>query len=85
MVTKSELHQIVDELAEDEVEAAAHLLGRLREDPLLAVHEAAPVDDEAPTDEEIAGIGEGLADIAAGREVSLDDLRGEIAGRAAID
>jgi hypothetical protein len=80
MVTKADLHEMVDELRDNEVDAAAHLLTRLREDPMLAVHAAASDDDEPLTDEEVADIEEGLRDLAAGRKVSLDELERELEG-----
>lgn len=51
MVTRTELHQIVDDLKDDEVDPAARLLKSLR-DPLGRLHENAPEDDEEISEEE---------------------------------
>jgi hypothetical protein len=48
-MTKAELHDPVDALPEDSLDAAAVLLRRAR-DPLLAKLEAAAYDDESHTD-----------------------------------
>lgn len=48
-MTKAELHQLVDALPDDSVDAAGVLLRRAQ-DPLIAKLEAAPYDDEPVTD-----------------------------------
>ena len=50
-MTKAELHDLVDALPEDSVDAAGVLLRRAQ-DPVLAKLEAAPFDDEPFTDED---------------------------------
>jgi hypothetical protein len=48
-MTKAELHQLVDELPDDSLDAAATMLRRAR-DPAIARLEAAPYDDEPFTE-----------------------------------
>jgi hypothetical protein len=52
-VTKADLHRLVDELPTEAVDAVALLLQRAR-DPMVAVLDAAPPDDEPYTDAERA-------------------------------
>lgn len=69
MTTKDALHRLIDELPESELATAWHLLEPLRalraeSDPVLRAFLNAPEDDEPLTEEEIAAIEEGEADIA---------------------
>jgi len=54
-VTREDLHRLVDELPENAVDAAARLLERAR-DPMLGVLDAAPLDDEPLTEEDLRAI-----------------------------
>jgi hypothetical protein len=59
MATREELHRLVDELPDDELEAARRYLQYLRDydnygDPLVSALADAPCDDELTTDEEDA-------------------------------
>ncbi|MGH9361707.1 MAG: hypothetical protein ACRD2T_07300 [Thermoanaerobaculia bacterium] len=78
MEDRKELHTLVDELPEAELPEAKRLLESLRrqaEDPLRAVLDAAPIDDEPITDEDLAAIEEGLAEKARGEVFSHDDVK----------
>ena len=70
------LHELVDELSEDQVEAADRYLRSLRnqDDPVIRGVRAAPVDDEALGDEDRKAIEDGRRDIAAGRGIPDDKL-----------
>ena len=50
------------------------------DDPFLAALEAAEWDDEPLTDEDIAAMAEGKAEIRRGEFVTLDELRHQILG-----
>lgn len=50
-MTKAELHELVDALPTESIEAAGVLLRRAQ-DPVLAQLDAAPYDDEPLTDED---------------------------------
>ena len=55
IVTKAELHELVDALPDESLDAAAILLTRAQ-DPLVARLEAAEFDDEPLTDNDRAAI-----------------------------
>lgn len=69
---------MVDRLPEDVVAAAAAYLERLETDPVLRSLELAGFDDEPLSDEALAGVEEGLADLSAGRTTRLEDLKREL-------
>lgn len=78
MVTKQQLHDLVNELPEDRLPAAEKLLRSLHDlpsDPFLRSLLLAPEDDEPLTDEQGAGIEEALQDVAEGRTVSNEEAR----------
>ncbi len=74
MENRKELHALVDELPEAELPEAKRFLESLR-DPLRAVLDAAPIDDEPTTDEDLAAIQEGLAEKARGEVVPHDEVK----------
>ena len=76
-LSRKRLHELVDALSEDQVEAAERYLRSLlnENDPVIRAMRAAPVDDEEVTDEDREDIAEGQRDIAAGRFISDDQLR----------
>lgn len=76
MTVKERLHQVVDELSDDEAEAMLRRVEAMRSDPFLRYLDAAPVDDEPVSAEEEAAIAEVEADHAAGvRRVPFDDVK----------
>lgn len=77
MTTKERLHKLVDELSEQEAEAALVIVERRREDPMLQALAAAPVDDEPADADEDAGADEALAVYGRGEAVGAEDLRRE--------
>jgi predicted transcriptional regulator len=77
MTTKERLHELVDELSEPEAKRALRLVEKEREDPMIAAFRDAPEDDEPWTDEDEAAAAEGRADIAAGRTVSMEEIKRE--------
>jgi hypothetical protein len=68
MTTREKLHRLVDDLSDEEVGKALRLLSSTHQngDPLVALMDAAPIDDEPFTDEDAAAIAEVEADRAAG-------------------
>jgi hypothetical protein len=75
-MTKTELHQLVDDLPEESLDAAAVLLRRAQ-DPVVAKLDAAPFDDEELTAEDVEAVRESLAEPAtpwseAKRELQAD-------------
>jgi hypothetical protein len=73
--TKERLHKLVDELSEQEAEAALVIVERRREDPILQLA-AAPADDEPADAGEDTGAAEALAAYRRGESVSAEELRG---------
>src|SRR3982751_6964731 len=60
VTTKDRLHQLVDELSEQEAEAALVIVERRRDDPMLHALASAPIDDEPSDVEEDASAAEAL-------------------------
>lgn len=77
MTAKEQLHELVDELSEPEAKRALSLVKKEREDPVIAAFRDAPEDDEPWTEEDEAAVAEGRADIAAGRTVSMEEVKRE--------
>ncbi|HVC41141.1 MAG TPA: hypothetical protein VND54_04105 [Candidatus Saccharimonadales bacterium] len=73
-MTRADLHRLVDELPEESIEPTAVVLERAR-NPLWAVLEAAPPDDEPVTTEDSAAIEEGRRHPG----ISLEEFRAETA------
>lgn len=77
MITREELHRLIDALPESEWQAARRFLEYLRDrgvDPLLRALADAPEDDEPVTPEEEAAIREAYQAIARGEVVPLEDV-----------
>ena len=76
MTTKERLHQVVDELSDEEAEAMLRRIQVLRTDPLVRFLDSAPIDDEAVTAEEGAAVDEVEADRAAGAPtIPFDEIK----------
>ncbi len=74
MVTKAELHRIIDELPDGAMDEAAQRLAPLRS-PLARSLYSAPPDDEPESDAERAGAEEAQAEIARGGGLGTAELR----------
>lgn len=74
---KQRLHDLVDQLSEDQLEPAERYLSSLcnGDDPVIRAIRSAPIDDEPVTDEDRQAIAEGYQDIAAGRVFSNEQIR----------
>jgi len=67
---------LVDDLPDDELAAAKRFLEFLRfrsKDPLRALLDEAPLDDEPVTEEDLAAIREGFAEKSRGEVVSQEE------------
>ncbi|HVC33126.1 MAG TPA: hypothetical protein VNL16_06415 [Chloroflexota bacterium] len=80
IATRAHLHELVDQLAPEELTDAARYLEDLRaaHSPAWRAAQAAPLDDEPLVDEDQAAIAEGLADFAAGHTITDDELHREL-------
>jgi predicted transcriptional regulator len=77
MQSKRVLHSLVDELPEAEVLAAQRFLeylGHRSKDPLRVLLDGAPLDDEELAEEDVAAIGQGLADKRNGDLLSQEEV-----------
>ncbi|MBI2918236.1 MAG: hypothetical protein HYY01_09595 [Chloroflexi bacterium] len=81
---REELHRLVDELPQREVQAARRYLEYLRNlgDPVLRAFMEASEDDEPETPEERTAVAEARADFAAGRVVSHEEAKRRLLGKA---
>lgn len=76
MTTKERLHQVVDELSDEEAEAMLRRIEILRTDPFVRFLDEAPIDDEPVTAEEEAAVAEVEADRAAGvPTIPFDEIK----------
>jgi predicted transcriptional regulator len=71
---------MLDAIPDEKLPAAREALARLT-DPVLLAFLKAPMDDEPLTDEDLAAIAEGKADIARGLTVPLADVLAELDAR----
>ena len=80
MTNKSELHVLVDELPDSEIDAAARYLAYLRDtaDPLTRLLDNAPGDDEPLTPEEEQAIEDGMAAYRRGDYLEAEDAKREL-------
>ena len=79
MTTKEQIHQLVNDLPESDLETVKRvfeglsaLSGSSAVETALA---SAPIDDESVTDEEAQAIEEGERDVEAGRVVTADEVQ----------
>jgi hypothetical protein len=79
MLAREDLHTLLDAIPEQQLPAIRAALERLA-DPVLLAFLMAPEDDEPLTDEDIAAIEEGKADIARGDMSSLDEVERRLLG-----
>ena len=66
VTTKERLHELVDELSEQEADEALRYFAERHDDPVIAAFRDAPVDDEAVTPADERALAEVRADRAAG-------------------
>lgn len=76
MTTKERLHQVVDELSDEQAEAMLRRIESLRTDRFVRFLDEAPIDDEPVTAEEEAAVAEVDADRAAGvPTIPFDEIK----------
>jgi hypothetical protein len=76
-MTRAELHRLVDALPDSAVDPIGGLLERAVADPMIAILDAAPWDDEVPSEEEEATAAGGIASYRDGEGIALDKLLSE--------
>ena len=78
MTTREKLHRIVDELPEEELDAALRAIETRSDDPLIRRLESAPAEDEEISAEEEAAVQEARDELAKGSPlVSHDEIKRE--------
>lgn len=82
MTAKRKLRVAVEELTEQEAEATLDFIASRGQDDFARWLDSRPEDDEPLTDEEREALAESDADIAAGRTISLDQLKRELGHQA---
>jgi hypothetical protein len=78
MITRDDLHKLVDRLPESELESARRVLEYLDKrasDPLLRALAEAPEDDEEETPEEAAAVEEARQEVARGEAIPWEQIR----------
>ncbi len=74
-MTKVDLHRLVDALPTASVDAVGRWLARVADDPMIAVLDAAPWDDEPSTPDEDAAVAAARAAIARGEGGSWGQVK----------
>jgi len=79
MTLRDEVHELVDQLPDDELNAARRFVEYLRHhgDPLLKKLMEAPIDDEPVTEEEEALVAEAREELARGETISHEEVKRE--------
>jgi hypothetical protein len=77
MTTREEIHKLVDELPESQLDPLVEYIVSRGQDPLIRRLDSALPEDEEISSEEEAAAAEGRADIAAGRTVPLAEIKRE--------
>jgi len=79
MTTKEQIHQLVEDLPESDLETVKRVLEGLSalssSNLVKAALALAPVDDESVTEEEAQAIDEGERDVEAGRVVTAEEAQ----------
>lgn len=77
MTSREPLHRLIDDLREEDLPAVTRVLQALNAtaDPVIAVLEAAPPDDEPDHDDSDGGLTEARKDAEAGRGIAAGELR----------
>jgi hypothetical protein len=79
MTTRETLHRIVDELPDEELDAALRAIETRSDDPLIRRLEEAPAEDEEISAEEEAAVQEARDELAQGAPlVSHDEIKREL-------
>jgi hypothetical protein len=76
-MTKADLHRLVDALPTESIDAIGRWLERVTEDPMIAVLDAAPWDDEPSMPDEEAAVAEARDAIGRGEGIAWDQVKTE--------
>ena len=75
---KEHLHEVVEQMSDEEAAATLRRIDAQRTDPFLRFLDAAPIDDEPVSSDEEAALAEVEADHAAGvSRISFDEIKAQ--------
>ncbi|MGH7921892.1 MAG: hypothetical protein ACREQM_18395 [Candidatus Dormibacteraceae bacterium] len=77
-MTRAELHQLIDELPEESVPAATAAVERALRDPVAAILDAAPPDNEPLASEELAAVEDAKREADVDGWVTFEELKAEL-------
>ena len=79
VILRDELRQLLDQLPDQDLYTAKRFLAYLRNtrDPMMRKLVEAPYDDEPLTEEDEAALAEAYEDLAAGRVVTMEEVKRE--------
>jgi hypothetical protein len=79
VVTKEDIHKLIDQIPEDTLPDVVRYLEEIRaeSDPFLKYLESVPEEDEPVSEEEARAIDEAKAEVARGEVYSLEEIRRE--------
>ncbi len=78
MTTKEVLHRLIDELPDDALPGVERYLAAVRDDPMMRILLAAPLDDEPTTPEEDASAREGIERYRRGDYLTADEAKARL-------
>ena len=80
VVLREELHDLVDDLSDQDLPTAKRFLAYLRNirGPFMRKLVETPYDDEPLSEEDIAALDEAWEDVAAGRVIIMEELEREL-------
>lgn len=77
-MTRAELHQLIDELPDASLPAVTSAIARAIHDPVAAILDNAPEDDEPVTDEDIAALEAAEREATRDGWIGLGEFRAEV-------
>ena len=78
VTTKESLHRLIDELPEDALAGVEHYLAAVRDDPMMRVLLATPLDDEATTPEDDDEARDARARYRRGEYLTADEAKSRL-------
>lgn len=77
-MTKADLHRLVDALPTESVDAVGRWLERVTDDPMIAVLDAAPWDDEPSTPDEDTAVANAREALQRDEGIGWDQVKAEL-------
>ena len=80
MATKESLHRLIEELPDEALPGVERYLASVRDDPMMRVLIAAPLDDEPTTSEEDASARRGIERYGNGDYLTAEEAKARLLG-----